>query len=386
MRRSVHLFFVFFFLQIQLALANDNRGLDLFVYLTDFQMELIETADGLKKIEPRYYYETYDINVAALIGENFGPSAGPLQNRFKAFNETFGISTAEDFIEGFTQFMGYIVQNPKFNKFRFKRETPRLRGDCYSGNDPEEEILVLLRADAESAEFAPIIAKCIRNSGSFQLAKIIKSENWLKATKDIFSANLKIREFGALFSPPLSKNKVQSFFSFGVTNGEELEDVLNRMNADNFTQATEINEDVLLDFLRYEAAGKKEGLSAKAFKDKKRAEKIASQKRAEERAKKLAAARERIEVMPVAVCIGGNKKGQTQTLVNLFNSNNTPAAASYMLDVGCNNRWATKIRGGDLKEFYRYGGYVGVHTKEFMSGIGWIYAVIRASDWDVPIN
>ena len=85
---------------------------------------------------------------------------------------------------------------------------------------------------------------------------------------------------------------------------------------------------------------------------------------------------------PYAVCIGTNKKWQINTLMNLFQSNNNPAAISFMLDAGCNNSWSTPIRGIDLEEFSRNKRFVGVKTKEIMSGNGYIYAIVSADEWD----
>ena len=93
-------------------------------------------------------------------------------------------------------------------------------------------------------------------------------------------------------------------------------------------------------------------------------------------------ARNKKQFVPYAVCLGGNKEPQIKTLINLFSSNNNPAAVSYMLDVGCNNSWGTPIPGKDLEEFTRNRNFVGVKSKEFMSGIGWIYAMIQVDDWD----
>lgn len=93
-------------------------------------------------------------------------------------------------------------------------------------------------------------------------------------------------------------------------------------------------------------------------------------------------ARNKKQFVPYAVCLGGNKEPQIKTLINLFSSNNNPAAVSYMLDVGCNNSWRTPIPGKDLEEFSRNRNFVGVKSKEFMSGIGWIYAIIQVDEWD----
>ena len=93
-------------------------------------------------------------------------------------------------------------------------------------------------------------------------------------------------------------------------------------------------------------------------------------------------ARNKKQFVPYAVCLGGNKEPQIKTLINLFSSNNNPAAVSYMLDVGCNNSWGTPIPGKDLEEFTRNRNFVGVKSKEYMSGIGWIYAMIQVDDWD----
>ena len=98
--------------------------------------------------------------------------------------------------------------------------------------------------------------------------------------------------------------------------------------------------------------------------------------------KKFVDARNKKQFKPYAVCIGAHKEPQINTLINLFQSNNDPAAVSYMLDVGCNNSWSTPIRGIDLEEFSRNGRFVGVKTKEIMSGIGWIYAMVWADEWD----
>ena len=53
-----------------------------------------------------------------------------------------------------------------------------------------------------------------------------------------------------------------------------------------------------------------------------------------------------------------------------------------MLDVGCNNSWSTSIPGKNLEEFTRNLNYVGVKTREYMSGIGWVYAMIKVDEWD----
>ena len=98
--------------------------------------------------------------------------------------------------------------------------------------------------------------------------------------------------------------------------------------------------------------------------------------------KKSVDARNKKQFKPYAVCIGANKKYQINTLINLFQSNNNPAAISFMLDAGCNNSWSTPIRGIDLEEFSRNGRFVGVKTKEIMGGNGWIYAIVSADEWD----
>lgn len=385
MRLWAYLFLGVFCFQTQNAFANNNRNIDLYIFVADSRFKLTETADGKKKVEPHRLGFDYKVNLAAMMSNKFGPSNGATQDRRSVFAETFEGITVGDFETSMlTLLKRYGLSNLKSDQF-LDQKVPYFKACEPNSFSSMDAIILLYRADVENGPFSPLIQACIEK-GEMRLVGVIDSADWITTIAAANSKGKKLRDFANLFSPSLTSDKSEDFFSFGVTDGDELEDVFNRMSADNFTQATLIDEDVLLDFLRHEAAGKREGLSAKAYKDKKRAENIAAQKRAEERAKKLAAAREKIEVMPVAVCIGGNKKGQTQTLVNLFNSNNTPATASYMLDAGCNNRWATKIRGGDLKEFYRYGGYVGVHTKEFMSGIGWIYAVIKASDWDVPIK
>jgi len=97
---------------------------------------------------------------------------------------------------------------------------------------------------------------------------------------------------------------------------------------------------------------------------------------------KLVNSRNKKEFKPVAVCIGANKESQIKTLINLFSINNTPAAVSYMLDAGCNNSWSVPISGKNLEEFTRNLNYVGVKTREYMSGIGWVYAMIKVDEWD----
>jgi len=53
-----------------------------------------------------------------------------------------------------------------------------------------------------------------------------------------------------------------------------------------------------------------------------------------------------------------------------------------MLDAGCNNSWSIPISGKNLEEFTRNLNYVGVKTREYMSGIGWVYAMIKVDEWD----
>ena len=97
---------------------------------------------------------------------------------------------------------------------------------------------------------------------------------------------------------------------------------------------------------------------------------------------KLVSSRNKKNFKPFAVCLGANKESQIKTMINLFSINNTPAAVTYMLDVGCNNSWSTSIPGKNLEEFTRNLNYVGVKTREYMSGIGWIYAMIKVDEWD----
>lgn len=322
-------------------------------------------------------------------------------------------------------------------------------------------------------------------------------------------ADEKVKEFASIFSPPLTDDKVKMFFYFGVDDLEKVEATYNRMYEANYTDATDINEIVLLNFLFDEAEGKKLGLSAKEHKEKrlnqpkivtltwndgkkwvggvkdenirhgkgtmtwpngnrfegeyfndkktgygilylnnnikyegefendmrngsgtmtwpsgtiyvgnwKDNEKsgLGTQTEADGSkyvggwkegylhgegiqtyadgtvkkvyhidgySKEFIEARNKKQFKPYAVCIGAHKEQQINTLINLFQSNNDPAAVSYMLDVGCNNSWSTPIRGIDLEEFSRNGRFVGVKTKEIMSGIGWIYAMVWADEWD----
>jgi len=332
-----------------------------------------------------------------------------------------------------------------------------------------------------------------------------------------------LENFSSLFSPKLDKTKAILFFLFEVDNGQKLEETYNRMSEAKFTDAMDINEDILLEFLATEKKGKKIGLSAREYKETvvkanygvgkyfgqvnkdqlpngkgnliykngheftgefkdgkkiigtytwpngekfvgdfkdgrhsngtftwpngnkyvgefKKGKKNGSgtftwpdgkkyvgefkddwrtgkgtftwpdgDKYVGEFKKnlrhgygkytyadgsvqegiwdngaspKLVNSRNKKEFKPVAVCIGGNKESQIKTLINLFSRNNTPAAASYMLDVGCNNSWSTSIPGKNLEEFTRNLNYVGVKTREYMSGIGWVYAMIKVDEWD----
>ena len=380
-------------LQTQSVMANENNDTDLFVLIKSSASVITVTADGKKIFEPKL--NSFRVNTAALMSSKFGPQNGTTQDRRSLIAETFeGIT-----LDGFQTSMLSVLKSHGLSDFKISGfvETVPALGACdeYAFIGIEGDIMVLYRMDVERGPFSSLIKKCLNGEwrDEFKLVAVIDSNEWMIPFAASASKSRALKKFSNLFSPSLTAAETKEFFSFGVTNGNELEGVFNRMNADNFTEAADINEDVLLDFLRHEAAGKKEGLSARAYKDKKRAEKIAAQKRAEEaqkraeeRAKKMTAAREKIQIMPVAVCIGAAKDAHTKTLVNLFSTNNRPATVQYMLDAGCTNRWSTKMRGGDLKEFYRYRDYVGVVTRKYKSGVGWIYAVVRKSQWDVPVN
>jgi hypothetical protein len=314
-----------------------------------------------------------------------------------------------------------------------------------------------------------------------------------------------IENFSSLFSPKLDKSKTLMFFYFGVKDSKQLEDTAIRLS-EAFPSITDINQDVLLNFLNTESESKKLGLSLKEyveiyisfvqltwksgkkyngqvkneniphgkgtmtwsdgkryagdFKEGKRDGKgtttfpngnkyVGDYKEDERNGKgtftwydgenyvgdfvdgwrtgkgihtyvngdvyvgeqknskrhgfgkytwadgsvsegiwengdspEKVEARNKKQFVPYAVCLGGNKEPQIKTMINLFSSNNNPAAVSYMLDVGCNNSWGTPIPGKDLEEFTRNRNFVGVKNKEFMSGIGWIYAMIQVDKWD----
>lgn len=93
-------------------------------------------------------------------------------------------------------------------------------------------------------------------------------------------------------------------------------------------------------------------------------------------------ARNKKRFKPYAVCLGASYEPQINIMMNLFQSNNNPAAVTYMLDVGCSNSWSRPIRGRDLVEFSRNGKFIGVKTKVHMTGVGKIYAIIFADEWD----
>ena len=93
-------------------------------------------------------------------------------------------------------------------------------------------------------------------------------------------------------------------------------------------------------------------------------------------------ARNKKRFKPYVVCLGAPAERQINIMMNLFQTSNRPAAVTYMLDAGCNNNWSRPIRGGDLEEFSRNGKFIGVKTKVHMTGVGKIYAIIFADEWD----
>jgi hypothetical protein len=85
---------------------------------------------------------------------------------------------------------------------------------------------------------------------------------------------------------------------------------------------------------------------------------------------------------PYVACMGVPAERQINIMMNLFQNRNRPAAVTYMLDNGCTNSWSRPIRGRDLEEFSRNGKFIGVKTKVHMTGVGKIYAIILADEWD----
>ena len=85
---------------------------------------------------------------------------------------------------------------------------------------------------------------------------------------------------------------------------------------------------------------------------------------------------------PYVACMGAPAERQINIMMNLFQTSNRPAAVTYMLDNGCTNSWSRPIRGRDLEEFSRNGKFIGVKTKVHMTGVGKIYAIILADEWD----
>ena len=85
---------------------------------------------------------------------------------------------------------------------------------------------------------------------------------------------------------------------------------------------------------------------------------------------------------PYVACLGAPAERQINIMMNLFQTSNRPAAVTYMLDAGCSNSWSRPIRGRDLVEFSRNGKFIGVKTKVHMTGVGKIYAIIFADEWD----
>jgi len=97
---------------------------------------------------------------------------------------------------------------------------------------------------------------------------------------------------------------------------------------------------------------------------------------------KLVNARYNKKFTPLAVCIGSHKESQIKTLMNLYLGTNYSATANYMLSVGCNNDWTTPISGRLLEEFSRNSKYVGIKTREYMDGLGWLYGFVKIDEWD----
>ena len=199
MRFWVSIFFGFICLQTQIAFADNNRNIDLFIYVADYRFKLTETADGKKRVEPPYLGFNYKVNLAAMMSNKFGPSNGATQDRRSAFAETFEGITVGDFEASMlTLLKRYGLSNLKSDKF-LDQKVPYFKACEPNSFSSMDAIIVLYRADVENGPFSPLIKACIEK-GEMRLVGVIDSADWITTIAAANSKGKKLRDFANLFS------------------------------------------------------------------------------------------------------------------------------------------------------------------------------------------
>jgi hypothetical protein len=193
-------------------------------------------------------------------------------------------------------------------------------------------------------------------------------------------------EFANNFNPPLQPEQITRLASHGIDSVAGVEVTTKRMQASNYQKMKSIDINTLFTFLSDEEAGKKQGLSPSAYRDKRIAEAEEERRRQQLRMAKIQAERSIRSFTLSPVCIGDNlAKTFMENIIQMYASNtHVSAIASYITSMpSCLlPRQNTPISGNKLEEFYRMGRFVGVRTTSPVNGQH-IYGMVISTDWDL---
>lgn len=192
-------------------------------------------------------------------------------------------------------------------------------------------------------------------------------------------------EFAYRFNPPLQPDQISRLAGYGIDSITAVEVAIKRMATTNYQKASVSDINTLFAFLSDEEAGKKQGLSPTAYRDKRIAEAEAERRQQQLRMAKIQAERANRSYTLTPVCMGDNlARTFMENIIQMYASNtHVSAIASYVTSMpGCLfPKQNTPISGGKLEEFYRLGRFVGVKTISPING-QYIFGMIISTDWD----
>ncbi len=193
-------------------------------------------------------------------------------------------------------------------------------------------------------------------------------------------------EFANRFNPPLQPDQISRLAGYGIDSITAVEVTIKRMASTNYQKAGVSDINTLFAFLSDEEAGKKQGLSPTAYRDKRMAEAEAERRQQQLRMAKIQAERANRSFTLTPVCMGDNlARTFMENIIQMYASNtHVSAIASYVTSMpGCLfPKQNTPISGGKLEEFYRLGRFVGVKTISPING-QYIFGMIISTDWDL---
>ncbi len=354
----------------------------------------IPASDWVKPLTTKIENEFVDVRRTIALLDSDANSIGSLvkytqgQNYLKVKSKSPCIVTSKSNSERDTKF-GYRVSDEITNRFGFSKKI-----EFQASTDSLELLWQKIQTDEcpvslITGEEFKRLRKVLEDDKQFNYRVELgfdQKQSLLSFIQFKGYKTLAAFEFANRFNPPLQPEQITRLASYGIDSIATVEVATKRMIASNYQKSGSTDINTLFTFLSDEEAGKKQGLSPTAYRDKRIAEAEAERRQQQARMAKIQAERSNRSFSLGPVCMGDNlARTFMENIIQMYASNtHVSAIASYVTTMpGCLfPRQNSPIPGSKLEEFYRLGRFVGVRTISPING-QYIYGMVISSDWDL---